>query len=408
MDSEFNHVKDLDILLERILFEARRVVHADAGSIYIPEVTEENYHHIEKLVIKYSQNDTLEKNLPEGEKLVFSVFSIPIDDKTVSGYCALTKRMVNVADVYHLSDDVPFSYNTSYDTISGYRTKSVLVFPLVTAEGRLLGVLQMINAHDAEGRVTSFSKNDELLVSHFATNAVFVLQQAYLLRAMILRMIKMAELRDPKETGPHVNRVAGYAVELYNGWARRHRISADEQDKFRDTLRIGAMLHDVGKVAISDMILKKPGRFTPEEYEIMQFHTLYGAGLFHDPLSSLDNIAQDISLSHHENWDGTGYPGRLDPDTMRPLKSGEDGKPIGRREEEIPFTGRIVAIADVYDALCSRRVYKDPWAEDDVLAEMRKMRGAKFDPELLDIFFEVLPNIKLVKTLFPEKETGPA
>jgi response regulator RpfG family c-di-GMP phosphodiesterase len=404
LDAEFNHIQDLDILLERILYEARRVVGAEAGSLYVRELVEEEGAQVEKLAIKYSQNDTLQKDLPRGEKLIYSVFKIPINDKTVSGYCAQTQQLVNVSDVYNLPPDVPFSYSTSYDQISGYKTTSVLCLPLVTAEGRLLGVIQMINPKDKNGKLVPFSADDELLISHFASNAIFVLQQTYILNAMILRMIKMAELRDPKETGTHVNRVAGYALEIYNGWARRKGISEDEQDKFRDTLKIGAMLHDVGKVAISDVILKKPGRFTPEEYLIMQYHTLYGAGLFNDPLSPLDAIARDISLTHHENWDGTGYPGWVDPDTMEPLKVDAEGKPLGKKGGEIPLTGRIVALADVFDALCSRRVYKEPWSEEDVLAEMRKMRGTKFDPELVDVFFEILSNIKLVRMLYPEAE----
>jgi response regulator RpfG family c-di-GMP phosphodiesterase len=405
LDMEFNHIQDLDILLERILYEARRVVSADAGSLYVREIVEEkNAEKVEKLAIKYSQNDTLQKNLQPGAKLIYSVFKLPIDDKTVSGYCALTKQLVNIPDVYNLPPDVPFSYNTSYDLISGYKTVSVLCIPLVTPEGRLLGVIQMINAKDRNGDVVPFSVDDELLISHFAANAIFVLQQAYILNAMIMRTIKMAELRDPKETGTHVNRVAGYALEIYDGWARRRGISESEQDKFRDTLKIGAMLHDVGKVAISDMILKKPGRFTPEEYLIMQYHTVYGAGLFNDPLSPLDVIARDISLTHHENWDGTGYPGWIDHNTLEPIKTGANDKPLGKKGEEIPLTGRIVALADVYDALSSRRVYKEPWTEEDVLNEMRKMRGTKFDPELTDVFFEVLPNIKMIRLLYPEAE----
>jgi HD-GYP domain-containing protein (c-di-GMP phosphodiesterase class II) len=299
---------------------------------------------------------------------------------------------------------VPFSYNTGYDLVSGYKTVSVLCVPLVTPERRLLGVIQMINAKDKNGGVVPFSADDELLISHFAANAIFVLQQTYILNAMIMRTIKMAELRDPKETGTHVNRVAGYALEIYNGWARRRGISETEQNKFRDALKIGSMLHDVGKVAISDVILKKPARFTPDEYLVMQYHTVYGAGLFNDPLSPLDAIARDISLTHHENWDGTGYPGWIDPETLEPIKAGADGKPLGKKGEEIPLTGRIVALADVYDALCSRRVYKEPWTEEDVLEEMRKMKGTKFDPELVDVFFEVLSNIKMVRQLYPEME----
>ncbi|MDR3338157.1 MAG: HD domain-containing protein [Treponema sp.] len=414
LDAEFNHIQDLDILLERILFEARRVVHADAGSLYIRELVKENNKTVEMLTIKYSQNHTLQKELPPGKKLVYSVFKIPIDDKTISGYCALTRKLVNVPDVYNLPADVSFSYSTNYDKIAGYKTTSILTLPLVTAEGRLLGVLQMINAKDKNDNIVSFDKDDELLISHFASNAIFVLQQTYIFNAMILRMIRMAELRDPKETGTHVNRVAGYTLEIYNGWARRQGISEEEQDKFRDTLKIGAMLHDVGKVAISDMILKKPGRFTPEEYLIMQFHTVWGSKLFNDPLSPLDSIAKDIALTHHENWDGSGYPGWVDLDAIEideqgcaktnPIKTNEDGKAVGKKGEEIPLWGRIVALADVYDALCSKRVYKEPWTEEDVLTEIKKMRGTKFDPELVDVFFEIYSNIKLVRTLYPETE----
>jgi HD-GYP domain-containing protein (c-di-GMP phosphodiesterase class II) len=163
-------------------------------------------------------------------------------------------------------------------------------------------------------------------------------------------------------------------------------------------------LHDVGKVAISDIILKKPARFTPEEYKIMQHHTVYGAQLFEDPQSSLDNLSKDIALTHHENWDGSGYPGWIDPLTEEPLKTDSEGNVLGRRETEIPLSGRIVALADVYDALCSKRSYKEPWPEEQVLEEILSLSGTKFDPEIVDIFFEIFPNIKQVQRLYPELE----
>ncbi|MDR2143484.1 MAG: HD domain-containing protein [Treponema sp.] len=402
LDSELNRIQDLDILLERILFEARKVVHADAGSIYVVEKVEEEGRVAEKLVIKYSQNDTMAKELPPGQKLIFSVFSIDINEKTISGYCALTRKLVNVSDVYNISPDASYSYSTAYDKISGYKTTSVLAVPLQTAEGRLLGVIQIINAIGKNGETVPFSKDDEFLISHFANNTTIALQRAYVTRAMILRMIKMSELRDPKETGTHVNRVAGYAVEIYDRWAYHHGVSESERERFRDILKIASMLHDVGKVAISDIILKKPGRFTPEEYRIMQHHTIHGALLFEDPQSPVDVIALDVALGHHENWDGTGYPGWIDPVTEQVIKAGPDGAPFGKKGEEIPLTARIVAIADVYDALCSRRVYKEPWTIADVLAEIKQLGGTKFDPELVKIFFEILPSIKQIQNLYPE------
>jgi HD-GYP domain-containing protein (c-di-GMP phosphodiesterase class II) len=129
---------------------------------------------------------------------------------------------------------------------------------------------------------------------------------------------------------------------------------------------------------------------------------MYGAGLFDDPQSLEDTVAKDIALTHHENWDGTGYPGWIDPVTLIPIKTDENGKPLGRKQEEIPLSGRIVAIADVFDALCSKRVYKEPWSEEQVLAEIRQLGGSKFDPELVDIFFEILPSIKQTQNLYPE------
>ena len=403
LDSELNQIQDLDLLLERILHEARKVVHADAGSIYVKEnFGGEGGKRIEKLSIRYAQNATTQKGLPPGQKMIYSVFSVPINEKTIAGYCAFTQKLVNIPDAYAIPPDAPYSFGSSYDKISGYRTTSVLAIPLVTADGRLLGVIQVLNSKDRSGNTAPFSADDELLITHFAANATVALQRAYVTRAMILRMIKMSELRDPKETGTHVNRVAGYAVEIYDRWAYHHQVPEPEREKFRDALKIAAMLHDVGKVAISDVILKKPGRFTPEEYLIMQHHTIYGAALFDDPQSILDNISRDIALTHHENWDGTGYPGWVDPVTQEPIRVSENGKALGRKGEDIPLGGRIVAIADVFDALCSRRVYKEPWNEEQVLAEIRQLSGTKFDPELVDIFFEILPSIKQIQSLYPE------
>ena len=397
IDSELNHqIQDLDVLLERILLEARKAVHADAGSINIREE--------DRLIIKYTQNDSKQKELPAGQKLINSVFSIPINEKTISGYCALTRQLVNVPDVYNIATDAPYSFNTSYDSISGYKTISNLAIPLKTSDGDLLGVIQVMNARNDNGQTIPFKKADELLIGHFASNATVAFQRAYLNRAMILKLIRLSELRDPKETGAHINRVAGYAVEIYDRWAYQHQVEIHEREKDRDTLRIAAMLHDVGKVAIADQILKKQERFTPEEYAVMQTHSYLGARLFNDPLSPLDTAAAAVVLTHHENWDGSGYPGWIDMRTGQATRTDDTGKPLGLKGEEIPLCGRIVAIADVFDALSSQRVYKEAWSEQDVHNEMRRLDGVKFDPELMDIFFDILPNIKQVMKMYPEQK----
>ena len=393
---ELNQVHDLDILLERILTEARRFVNADAGSIYLREGN--------LLHFSYTQNDTLQSHLPKNEKLIYSTFSMPINKKSIAGYVAATGEFLNIPDVHKLKSNVPYCFSNKFDKLSGYRTRSVLTIPLKNSRDDILGILQIINAQNEEGRNKPFTTNDDQTMFHFASIASVALERAQMTRAILLRMIKMAELRDPKETGAHVNRVAGYAVEIYEGWARKNKIQATEIEKNRDILRMGAMLHDVGKVAISDLILKKPARFTPEEFEIMKQHTIHGARLFISAQSDFDDIAQQITLNHHERWDGKGYPGWVDYKTGEPLADYTlfNGKPRGKKGKEIPLFGRIVALADVYDALSSRRVYKEAWEEEKVLSIIREERGFQFDPELVDVFFSKLKVIKSIQKRYSD------
>lgn len=387
---EVAQVKDIDVLLERLLTEARQFVNADAGSIYIKEGN--------KLKFSYTQNETLRKKLLEGKKLIYSTFSIPINEKSIAGHAALTGKTLNIKDVYKLPDGVPYLFDRQYDEISRYRTKSMLTFPLKTHRGDVIGVLQLINALDRDKNIIPFAEEDEPFIMHFANNAAIAVERAMMTRAIILRMIRMAELRDPKETGPHVNRVASYSVEIYETWALRSGIPEKEINRNKDTLRMAAMLHDVGKVAISDVILKKPARLDTNEMEIMKQHTYLGARLFSDAYSDFDEVASIVALNHHEKWDGKGYPGHIDIMTGKPLPNFESGKgaALGKREEEIPLFGRIVAIADVYDALSSRRVYKESWDESKVLETLKEDSGKHFDPDLISVFFASLDAIRSI------------
>lgn len=388
IDQDLNRIQDLDILLERTLYYAREAVSADAGSIYIKDGDE--------LEIRHSQNDTLQKKLAPGKKLIYSIFRIPINEKSISGFVADRGTHLNIPDMYNISDSCPYSFNTHYDNISGYKTVSSLTFPLKTNQGELLGVLQLLNAKGKNGKIVPFLKKDEPFVMHFASSATVALQRARMTRTLLLRMIQMAEMRDPKETGAHVNRVGSIACEIYEARAVKKKFPKDRIEKEKDILRMAAMLHDVGKVGISDIILKKPGRFTNEEYITMQSHTTIGAQLFDNAESDLDMIAREIALYHHENWDGTGYPGKfcnVDSETTEGLKG-----------EEIPLFARIVAVADVFDALSSKRVYKDAWTSEDVLEEIRRCRGTKFDPELVDIFFEIIPILRHIQEKYPDDE----
>ena len=387
---ELNQVQDLDILMEHILRQARRFVNADAGSIYIVEDR--------TLQFTYTQNDTLQKRLAIGDKLIYSTFTLPINEQSIAGYTAETGQPLNIPDVYSIEPTEPYRFSKEFDKASKYKTQSVLAIPLKSARGNLLGILQIINAQDVDRQIIPFSDKDEKMMMHFASIAAVALERAQMTRSMILRMIRMAELRDPKETGPHVNRVASFAVELYEQWALKRSLPRWEIDANRDILRMAAMLHDVGKVAISDLILKKPGRFSNDEFEIMKQHTILGAQLFRGRQSDFDDAASLVALNHHERWDGKGYPGFVDILTGDPLSDyiAPDGSPRGKKGEEIPLFGRIVALADVYDALSSTRIYKEAWDESDAMATIEKEAGYHFDPELVEIF---VSNLDLIRSI---------
>ena len=395
MGSQLSEINDVDVLLEEILSQARKVLRADAGSIYVIED--------DSLVIHFSQNDTMQAKLSAGERLPYTFFKIPISTSTISGYCVATRSVVAIDDAYDIPQNAPYSFSTAYDKKSGYRTKSIIAAPLVSAGNEILGVIQIINKLDRQHNIIEFDRDDLLLIKHFANYTSGALQKAQMTRALLLRMMKMAELRDPKETYHHVNRVGSYATELFERWAAMHKMSSHMIQKSKDILRMAAMLHDVGKVAISDTVLKKPGRFNEEEREIIKSHTYLGAKLFVDCHSDLDNASRVVSMNHHENWDGSGYPGYIDTHTFGALIAQADGSPMGKREHEIPLFARIVRICDAYDALRSKRIYKDGWSSEKTSEEIYRMSGADFDPELVDLFFKILPNIEALGNKYAEE-----
>ncbi|WP_461834337.1 HD domain-containing phosphohydrolase [Desulfothermus sp.] len=382
-------IQDVDLLLERILTEARRLTNADAGSIYKKE---SNFLHL-----KYAQNETREKDLPPNKKLIYETFSFPIDESSIAGYVATTKKTLNIDDVYAIPEDLPYKFNKQVDKTSNYRTKSMLTLPLLNPKKEVLGVLQLINAKDpSTGEIIPFHSEFVPVITFLGECASIALERASLLRTIVLRMIKMAELRDPKETGTHVNRVGEYSAILYEAWAYKNNIPEKKIDQNKDIIRIAAMLHDVGKVAISDTILKKESKLTDEEYEQIKTHTFIGAKLFENPTSEIEKIARLIALEHHERWDGCGYPGKIEEKDGKIIKVGS------KKGEEISIWGRIVCLADVFDALSSKRCYKDMWPEEKVLEEIARQKGKQFDPLLVDIFFENIDLINMAKKRYSE------
>jgi putative two-component system response regulator len=175
------------------------------------------------------------------------------------------------------------------------------------------------------------------------------------------RLALAAEYRDD-DTGQHTNRVGRISAQVAEalGWPEPEV----------ELIRQAAPLHDVGKIAIPDSILLKPGKLTPEEFEHMKTHTTSGAKMLSGGRFPLLQMAEEIALTHHERWDGTGY--------MR------------LQGETIPMASRIVAVADVFDALTHNRPYKKAWTEHEALEEIQKQNGRQFDPRVVDAFLKVI------------------
>jgi putative two-component system response regulator len=193
---------------------------------------------------------------------------------------------------------------------------------------------------------------------------------------IIFRLLSATGHRDD-ETGAHVRRIGLYACEMAKklGWK--------SQDA--EQIRLAAPMHDVGKIGIPDNILRKPGRYTPEEFEIMKKHTEIGARILDGSNVPLIQMAKDIALCHHERWDGSGYPKGLEKD-------------------QIPEPARIVAVVDVYDALVHDRIYRPALTEEEALSLMMAGSGDHFGTEIFDCFRVMLPTIRQIRDAFQEEQ----
>ena len=184
-----------------------------------------------------------------------------------------------------------------------------------------------------------------------------------------LRLVSASEFRD-EETGAHIRRIGQYAAILAQAIGWDSRVAAD--------MRVAAPMHDIGKIGVPDSILLKPAKLTSDEFEIVKKHTEIGAGILDGSHIPLLRLAKDIALSHHEKWDSSGYP-------------------RGLAGEAIPGPARIVAIADVYDALVTKRVYRRALPEEEALGIMAGEKGKHFDPKLFECFLRVLAEFRQIR-----------
>jgi response regulator RpfG family c-di-GMP phosphodiesterase len=192
---------------------------------------------------------------------------------------------------------------------------------------------------------------------------------------LLNRLISALEYRDI-ETANHITRMANYSRLI-----AKHLFPVDSP--MASLIFLAAALHDIGKIGISDKILSKPEKLSEKEFNQMKRHTLIGYDILKDSSSDVIQIAAVIALTHHERYDGSGYP-------------------RGLKGEEIPIAGRIVIVADYFDALMSKRVYKDAWSIEKVLETLKERSGKIFDPVCLEAFFKNLDEILKIKDKYPD------
>ena len=374
-------------LIADILRKSREITRAEAGSIFI--VRRDGIGR--RLEAASVQNDVLPLELTD--------FAIPVDTDSIAGYVAATGETLIIDDLYAIPAGRLYSFNAGYDERTGYRSRSMMCFALKNYDGDVIGVVQLINRrgiacvealpftaeekalilpvkrvlgsaieralmhqHIVDANAALHNRNDELREQRKHIVALqSETEEAFMLAINMLA--RGAEIHDP-DTANHIIRTNQYSYFI----AGKLGMSGS----FCDEISFSAQLHDVGKMSIDTSVLKKNGPLGPDERDEMNLHPVYG----HQILADTDRLgmAADIALSHHEKWDGSGYPN-------------------GLKGEQIPMSARIVALADIYDALRAKRCYKPAFDHETARhiilnGDERLDPAGHFDPALFAIFAE--------------------
>jgi len=348
--AEVSSLKDYDEILEVLAGMGRALTSADRCTIWVVS----------------DDKKTIWTQVAQG----IDRLEIPIDSGIVGDAISNGHREL-IDDVY---EDERF--NREIDKHTGYSTKAMMVIPMYDYDDNIIGAFQVINHR---GERSQFDARDMERLTLASTYAAETLVSAKLAieieetqQEVVFTMGSIGESRS-KETGNHVKRVAEYSKLL----ALAYGMEREEAE----LLKQASPMHDIGKIAIPDSILNKPGRFDENERHIMNTHAELGYQMIKNSQRPLLKAASIVAYQHHEKWDGTGYPNGL---------SGKD----------IHIYGRITALADVFDALGSDRVYKKAWSDERIFKLLKDEKSKHFDPELIDLFFENLDVIKKVRGEF--------
>ena len=317
------------------------------------------------IYLKDVEKNELWSKIAQGRGLEHTEIRVPLDGNNAISIVARTGEVINLPNAY---EDPRFSMDV--DMVTDFRTHTMLAVPLKNNSGKVVGVFQTANKADG----TPFDKNDEGILTLLATLAGSSIEIAKLYQDVhvaqletIYRLAVTAEYRDQQDTRSHLKNISIISYLL----ARALGMSTKDSELIKNA----SPLHDIGKVALADNILLKPGKLTKEEFEIMKSHTVFGGRILEGAHSKVLKIAHKMSLYHHEKWNGAGYPD-------------------GLKGEDIPLEARIITVADVFDALCQFRVYKNAWKTDEAYEYILSESGKSFDPRIVAAFKKIYPSIR--------------
>ena len=355
--------KDINVLIRTIAEETKIALNADRCTVYLYD----QEHNELYSKVATGLDDVKELRIPA--------------DKGLAGHVVQTGETINIKDAYK-----DYRFNPDVDKKTGYRTKTILCMPIKNFNQEIIGVFQVLNKFDE-----TFTIDDEDLLVAIASSAGISLENAQLFEkqrqmleeqriifdSFIETLASSIDARD-KITSGHSTRVKMYASLI------AHEFGLEKKDIY--ILEKAAALHDIGKIGIRDSVLQKEGKLTPEEYKHIQEHV----EITHNILEKIHMSADfqqitDIACSHHEKFDGTGY--------YRGLKG-----------EEIPFGGRILAVSDVFDAITSKRHYRDKMPIEKVIDIIMKGAGNHFDPLVVDKFLDI--KLDKIVTVFLTENTN--